>query len=38
MLDIVKSGVGLAVVRDSIALREAHSDGLVIADQVIVAT
>ena len=34
MLDLVKSGVGLSLVRESIALREAHAHGLVIADQV----
>lgn len=38
MLDLVKSGVGLSLVRDSIALREAHAHGLVIADKVHVAT
>ena len=38
MLDLVKSGVGLALVRESIALREAHAHGLVIADQASVAT
>ncbi len=34
MLDLVKSGVGLSLVRDSIAMRESQSCGLVIADQV----
>lgn len=34
MLDLVKSGVGLSLVRDSIAMRESHAAGLVIADQV----
>jgi len=34
MLDLVKSGVGLSLVRDSIAIRESHAAGLVIADQV----
>jgi DNA-binding transcriptional LysR family regulator len=34
MLDLVKSGVGLSLVRESIALREAHAHGLVIADAV----
>jgi DNA-binding transcriptional LysR family regulator len=34
MLDLVKSGVGLSLVRDSIAMRESHANGLVIADQV----
>ena len=38
MLDLVKSGVGLSLVRDSIALREAHAHGLVIASQVSVTT
>jgi DNA-binding transcriptional LysR family regulator len=38
MLDLVKSGVGLALVRESIALREAHAHGLVIADAVNVST
>ncbi|MDP3700642.1 MAG: LysR family transcriptional regulator [Hylemonella sp.] len=34
MLDLVKSGVGLSLVRDSIAIREAQARGLVVADQV----
>ena len=34
MLDLVKSGVGLSLVRDSIAMRESQAAGLVIADQV----
>jgi DNA-binding transcriptional LysR family regulator len=34
MLDLVKSGVGLSLVRESIALREAHTHDLVIADAV----
>jgi DNA-binding transcriptional LysR family regulator len=34
MLDLVKSGVGLTLARDSIAMREAQTNGLVIADQV----
>jgi DNA-binding transcriptional LysR family regulator len=34
MLNLVKSGVGLSLVRDSIAMRESQSGGLVIADQV----
>ena len=38
MLDLVKSGVGLALARESIALREAHAHGLVIADQVSLST
>jgi DNA-binding transcriptional LysR family regulator len=38
MLDLVKSGVGLSLVRESIALREAHAHGLVIADKVSLST
>ena len=38
MLDLVKSGVGLSLIRDSIAIREAHAHGLIIADAVSVAT
>lgn len=38
MLDLVKSGIGLSLVRDSIALREAHAHGLVIADSVALST
>ncbi|MBI3286225.1 MAG: LysR family transcriptional regulator [Burkholderiales bacterium] len=38
MLDLVKSGVGLSLIRDSIAIREAHAHGLVIADAVSVST
>ncbi|MFZ6719982.1 LysR family transcriptional regulator [Undibacterium sp. Ji49W] len=38
MLDLVKSGVGLSLIRDSIAIREAHAHGLVIADAVSVPT
>lgn len=34
MLDLVKSGVGLSLVRDSIAIRESQAHGLVIADKV----
>ena len=34
MLDLVKSGVGLSLVRDHIALREAQAHGLAIADRV----
>jgi DNA-binding transcriptional LysR family regulator len=34
MLDLVRSGVGLSLVRDSIAMHEAQSRGLVIADKV----
>lgn len=33
MLDLVKSGVGLSLVRDHIALREAQAHGLAIANQ-----
>ena len=38
MLDLVKSGVGLSLVRESIALNEAHAHGLVIADRVSLET
>ncbi|HJV51228.1 MAG TPA: LysR family transcriptional regulator [Noviherbaspirillum sp.] len=38
MLDLVKSGVGLSLMRESIALREAHAHGLVIADRVSLST
>lgn len=38
MLDLVKSGVGLSLVRESIALREAHAHGLAIADAVSLST
>jgi DNA-binding transcriptional LysR family regulator len=38
MLDLVKSGVGLSLVRTSIAMREAHAHDLVIADAVSLAT
>ncbi len=34
MLDLVKSGVGLTLMRESMALREAHAHGLIIADTV----
>ncbi len=34
MLDLVRSGVGLSLVRDSIAIRESQSRGLVVADKV----
>lgn len=34
MLDLIKSGVGLSLVRDSIAIRESQAHGLVIADRV----
>ena len=34
MLDLVRSGVGLSLVRDSIAMSEAQARGLVIADRV----
>ena len=33
MLDLVKSGIGLSLVRDSIALRESQAYGLAIADK-----
>ncbi|MGN6702588.1 MAG: LysR family transcriptional regulator [Burkholderiaceae bacterium] len=38
MLDLVKSGVGLSLIRESIALAEAHAHGLVIADAVSLST
>ena len=38
MLDLVKSGIGLSLVRDSIALREARAHGLAIANAVSVTT
>ena len=38
MLELVKSGIGLALARDAVALREAHAHGLAIADTVTVAT
>lgn len=38
MLDLVKSGVGLSLMRESIALREAHIHELVIADAVSLST
>jgi len=38
MLDLVKSGVGLSLARESIALREAHAHDLVIADAVSLST
>jgi len=34
MLDLVKSGVGLTLARDAIAMREAQAHGLVVADRV----
>jgi DNA-binding transcriptional LysR family regulator len=34
MLDLVRSGVGLSLARDTIALREAQARGLVVADRV----
>jgi DNA-binding transcriptional LysR family regulator len=38
MLDLVKSGVGLALVRESTAMHEAHAHGLAIADAVALTT
>jgi hypothetical protein len=38
MLDLVKSGVGLSLARDSIALREAHAHALTIVEGVTVST
>jgi hypothetical protein len=37
MLDMVKNGVGMNLVRDAIAMREAQARGLVIEDQVSLA-
>ena len=34
MLDLVRSGVGLSLVRDSVAMHEAQARGLVVADRV----
>lgn len=34
MLDLVRSGVGLSLARDSIALAASHKDGLAVADRV----
>lgn len=34
MLDLLKSGIGLSLVRDSIAIRESQAHGLVMADRV----
>ena len=34
MLDLVRSGVGLSLARDTIALHERQTHGLVVADQV----
>ncbi len=34
MLDLIKSGVGLSLVRDAIAMRESQTHGLAIADRV----
>ncbi|MHA7682661.1 LysR family transcriptional regulator [Cupriavidus sp. PET2-C1] len=33
MIDLVKSGIGLSLMRDSIAMREQQAHGLVVADQ-----
>jgi DNA-binding transcriptional LysR family regulator len=38
MLDLVKSGVGLSLARESIALHESHVHGVVIADAVSLST
>ncbi|XAH24128.1 LysR family transcriptional regulator [Xylophilus sp. GW821-FHT01B05] len=37
MLDLVRSGVGLSLVRDAIAIRESQARGLVVADRVSLA-
>lgn len=34
MLALVRSGIGLSLVRDSIAMQESQREGLVIADRV----
>lgn len=34
MLDLIKSGVGLSLVRDAIAIRESQTSGLAVADRV----
>jgi DNA-binding transcriptional LysR family regulator len=34
MIDLVKSGIGLSLMRDSIAIRESQAFGLAIADRV----
>lgn len=34
MLDLVRSGIGLSLVRESIAITEAQARGLVVADRV----
>jgi DNA-binding transcriptional LysR family regulator len=34
MLDLVRSGVGLSLARDAVAIRESQARGLVIADRV----
>ncbi len=34
MLDLVRSGIGLSLARDSLALRAAHADGVALADAV----
>lgn len=36
MMDLVRSGVALALARDSLALHAAHADGVIIADAVVV--
>ena len=38
MLDLVRSGIGLSLVRDSIALRESHAHGLVVVEGMSVQT
>jgi hypothetical protein len=38
MLDLVKSGIGLALVRDTIAAREAPAHGLVMAEGLAIPT
>ena len=38
MMALVRSGVGLSLARDSLAMRESQSEGLVIADRVRIET
>ena len=37
MLSLVRSGVGLSLARDAVAMRESQREGLVIAEQVDIA-
>ncbi len=38
MLALVRSGVGLSLARDSLAMRDSHRDGIVVADRVTIET